>query len=221
MRVPIVIYGAGGFAREVAELIRDINQAEYKWDLLGFLTDDESQHGASLNGLPILGGTEFLRQSVQGIQVALGVGSPAMKLRMAKQAKRAAEGFPNLVHPTVVRSESVTLGQGVVITAGNILTANIALGDFSMINLACTVGHDCELGAYATLSPGANISGHVKIGMGTDIGTGSTAIQGITIGSWSVVGAGAVVAGDLPDNCTAVGVPAKVIKTREEGWQRS
>jgi sugar O-acyltransferase (sialic acid O-acetyltransferase NeuD family) len=221
MNLPIVIYGAGGFAREVAELIRDINRVERRFELLGFLSDDQTQHGVSLNGVTVLGGVEFLELGAERVQVALGVGSPALKRRLVHQVQDLAAGFPNLVHPTVVRSDSVELGEGVVITAGNILTTNITIGDFAMLNLGCTVGHDCRIGSYATLSPGASVSGHVCIGEGTDIGTGCSVIQGIAIGKWSVVGAGAVVARHLTDNCTAVGVPASVIKTREEGWQLS
>jgi len=56
------------------------------------------------------------------------------------------------------------------------------------------------------------------VGEGTFIGLGSSVIPGIRIGRWSVIGAGAAVTEDLPDNCTAVGVPARVIKTHEEGW---
>ena len=49
-------------------------------------------------------------------------------------------------------------------------------------------------------------------------GTGAAIIQGITIGEWTIIGAGAVVVDDIPANVTAVGIPAKVIKTREERW---
>jgi acetyltransferase-like isoleucine patch superfamily enzyme len=62
------------------------------------------------------------------------------------------------------------------------------------------------------------LSGNVTIGEGCDIGTNACAIQGITIGDWSIIGAGATVIRDLPANVTAVGVPARVIATRPDGW---
>jgi acetyltransferase-like isoleucine patch superfamily enzyme len=50
------------------------------------------------------------------------------------------------------------------------------------------------------------------------VGTGAAVIQGVEIGSWSVIGAGAVVTTDIPANVTAVGVPAAPVRQRETGW---
>jgi sugar O-acyltransferase (sialic acid O-acetyltransferase NeuD family) len=218
-RTGLVIYGAGGFAREVCELVRDIDADSGRWHLLGFLDDRPEVRGTVLNGLPVLGGDAWIAEQRPRVYVALGVGSPTAKRRLADRLRGVAAGFPTLVHPTAVASRYVQYGEGVVVTAGNVLTANIVLGDFAMLNLMCTVGHDTTIGAFATVSPGVNVSGRVRIGDGCEIGTGSAIIQGVTIGAWSVVGAGAVVTKDLPPNCTAVGVPAKPIKQRAAGWQ--
>jgi sugar O-acyltransferase (sialic acid O-acetyltransferase NeuD family) len=218
-RAPVVIYGAGGFAREVCELVRDIDADSGRWELLGFLDDRPESRGTVLNDLPVLGGAAWIVEQQRPVYVALGVGSPAAKRRLAERLRGRAAGFPALVHPTVVASRYVDYGDGVIVTAGNVLTTNIVLGDFAMLNLTCTVGHDTTVGAFATISPGVNVSGRVHIGDGCEIGTGAAIIQGVTIGAWSVVGAGAVVTKDLPADCTAVGVPAKPIKHRVPGWQ--
>ena len=216
---PLLIYGAGGFAREVLELIRDINNRNKQWDVLGFLSDDPDMWGKVLNGVPVLGGEGWLDTRNDVTDIVLGVGSPAAKKHITERLRHRGIAWPSLVHPSVIMSSHVALGAGVVVTAGNILTVNIALGDFSMVNLACTIGHDCVIGRYATIAPGVNVSGNVELGEGCDIGTGSSFVQGIAVGEWSIVGAGAVVARTLPANCTAVGVPARVIKEREPGWQ--
>lgn len=215
---PLVIYGAGGSARDVLELVRDINSQGSQWDVLGFLSDDEESWGQELNEIPVLGGIEALKALPERPVAALAVGGPHIRKRMVERIRPHVDGFPTLTHPAVISSSSVTCGEGVVITAGNILTANIRLGDFVMVNLACTITHDCVLGDFVTLSPGVNISGNVHIGEGTDVGTGGAIIQGVKIGEWSILGAGALVARDVPPNTTAVGVPAKVIKEREAGW---
>jgi sugar O-acyltransferase (sialic acid O-acetyltransferase NeuD family) len=213
----IVIYGAGGFAREVLALLRDVNREREQWNVLGFL-DDRTPAGTVVDGLEVLGNAAWLEARAGRVHAVVGVGSPAVKRRLAERLRPLAAGFPTLVHPGVVRTEFVRLEEGVVVTAGNILTTQVEVGRFAMLNLACTVGHDARIGAYATLSPGVNVSGFVNVGEGCDVGTGSALIQGVSIGPWSVVGAGGVVAGDLPANCTAVGVPARAIKQRPDGW---
>lgn len=215
---PLVVYGAGGFAREVVELVRDINRREPTWEIVGLLDDNRDSWGRVLNDVPILGSLEWLERDAGKPYMVFGVGGPAAKRRMHARTRTLVAGYPTLVHPTAVMSKSVDLAEGVVVTAGNILTANISVGPFAMLNLMCTVGHDSTIGAYASLSPAVNVSGNVHIAAGCDIGTGVKLIPGATIGAWSVVGAGGVVTKPLPANCTAVGVPAKVVNEREAGW---
>lgn len=215
---PLVIFGTGGFAREVQDVLRDINAATPQWDVLGFLDDQEENWGQTLNDLPVLGGREWLHAASEPPYLVIGIGNPVSKRRLARSLHPFTPGFPTLIHPTAVISPYTQIGQGVVITAGNIITNQITLDDFVMLNLMCTVGHDCYLGKYVSVSPGVNISGNVSIGEGCDIGTGTKIIQGISIQPWSIIGAGAVVTKDLPANCTAVGTPAKVIKERDADW---
>jgi acetyltransferase-like isoleucine patch superfamily enzyme len=112
----------------------------------------------------------------------------------------------------------VVLGVGVVLAAGSVLTTNIHVGDHAHVNLCCTIGHDCRIARFATLSPGVNVSGNVVIEEGCMVGTGASIIEGRRLGSWAVVGAGSAVIADIPPNTTAVGVPARVIKSRPAGW---
>lgn len=65
--------------------------------------------------------------------------------------------------------------------------------------------------------PSVNISGEVTIGEGVYVGTGAKIINQLEIGEYAIVGvgAGAVVCQTLPAHCTAVVVPAKVMKIQE------
>ena len=93
----------------------------------------------------------------------------------------------------------------------------IRIGNHIHVNLGCTISHDGVLEDFATLAPGVHISGYVTLGEGCYIGVGVNIIDRKTIGAWSVVGAGSVVISDIPPYSTAVGVPAKVIKTGKVG----
>ena len=122
--------------------------------------------------------------------------------------------FPNLVDPSVLMSERITFGEGNIICAGNILTVNIQVGNFNIINFDCTIGHDVVMKDFVTLYPSVNVSGATTLESCTELGTGAHIIQGLTIGEESIVGAGSVVIRDIPERCTAVGNPCKVIKCR-------
>lgn len=215
----LLIYGTGGMGREVAQLALDLNADGAAVRVAGFLSDDAGVHDTEIAGIPVLGGATYLAQRPGRFDVTLAVGAPAVKRRLAAQSASVVRSFPTLVHPTVVRSGRVRIGQGSVICAGTVLTVDIAVGDFATVNVACTISHDAVLADYVTLAPGVSICGNVFIGEGCDFGTGAKVIHGRHIGEWAIVGAGATVCGDLPANCTAVGVPARPIKHREPGWQ--
>lgn len=217
MKENIVIVGAGGFGREVQWLIERINAQGEQFHLLGYI-DDGVECGTIVDGLPVLGNMEYLLSYHDRLAVACAVGSAKTRRSlMNKLQDKANLIFPNLIDPSALCSDRIMMGHGNIICAGNILTVDIRIGDFNIINLDCTIGHDAVFESYITVYPSANISGCVTIGAGTEIGTGSHIIQGITVGSDTVVGAGAVVIREIPSECTVVGNPAKPIKIRGGG----
>lgn len=216
----LVIFGTGGFGREVHELVQDVNDdTGGTWEVLGFLDGDRARHGTQVHGLPVVGGVDWLTRH-RDVEVALGVGAPAVKAKVVPALRSVGARFATVVHPRATVGRTVRLGAAAVVCAGTILTTDVVVGDFVTLNLDLTVGHDTRIGDYATLAPGAHVSGAVTIGAGVDVGTGTTFVQGTNVGEGTVLGAGAVVAGDVPANVTAVGVPARVIRERTPGWWR-
>ncbi len=206
----IVIIGAGGFGREVAWLIEDINKENKEWNLVGFVDDNEKIQGSEINGYKIVGNINWLKE--QELYVVNAIGDPIVKKKVTEKLDESKNKYPALVHPSVIYSESVNFGEGSIICAGNIITVNIEIGKHVIVNLDCTIGHDANIGDFSTILPSVNVSGFVKTEECVSIGTGSAIIQGVNIGKNTVIGAGAVVVKDLPPNCTAVGSPAKPIK---------
>lgn len=211
----LVIFGCGGFAREVAQVVRDINAVRPTWSLLGFVDDDAAKHGSTIGGLRVLGGAEWLVAHPR-VACSIGVGNPAAKRKIHERLRSTR--FATLVHPRAWIGERVVLGDGAIVCANATATCDISMGAHAIVNLSVTIGHDARLGDYATLAPSVNVSGYAQVGVGCDIGTGAALIPGVKVGSWSVVGAGSIVVRDLPENVTAVGAPARVIKTRDPGW---
>lgn len=206
----IVIIGAGGFGREVAWLIEDINKVSEEWNIVGFVDDNETILGEVINGYKVVGNVEWLKR--QKLNVVNAIGDPIIKQKMINRLEGSKNQYPVLIHPSVIFSDKVTIGEGSIICAGNIITVDVEIGRHVIINLSCTIGHDAIIGNYTTILPGVNVSGFAKIGECSSIGTGTAIIQHVTIGHNTIIGAGSVVIKDLPADCTAVGVPARPIK---------
>jgi len=210
----IIIIGAGGFGREVAWLIEDINKYKKEWNIVGFVDDNEDVIGNEINGYKVIGNVDWLKY--QELNVICAIGDPIIKKKVINRLEGSKNKYPVLIHPSVIYSDRINFGEGSIICAGNIITVNIEIGKHVIVNLDCAIGHDAIIKDYATILSSTNISGHVTIEECVNIGTGSAIIPGITVGKNTIIGAGAVVVNDLPANCTAVGVPAKPIKFNKE-----
>ena len=213
---PLVIFGAGGLGREVLGLLHQLNAARPTWAVRGFY-DDRAPATPHVAGLPYLGTSAGLLSaaaaSAAPLAVAVAVGSPAGRAAVVARLASPHLSFPALVHPAVALAphQRIALRAGCIIQQGCLLTCDITLGRFVLLNLGCTVGHDAVLDDFCSLMPHANVSGAVHLAAGVYLGANATVIQGVRIGANTVVGAGAVAVRDLPANVTAVGVPAKAI----------
>lgn len=210
----VVIIGAGGFGREVLDIFLANNNVREKWSVLGFVDDNPELHGKTLNGYPVLGSFDWFRTiNTNEIKVVVAIGDNEVRKKVVGKAKEGGLGFCTIIHPNVLMTPFVTLGEGVMVTAGVIFTNQIKIGNHVIINLDVTIGHDTIIEDFVNLNPGVHINGNNKIEEGAYIGSGAVTIQDITIGKWSIVGAGAVVVKNIPERVVAIGVPAEVKKS--------
>ena len=213
----LVLFGTGGFAREVLQIALDLNEEQSQWNVIGFLDDDPARRGDVVHDLPVLGGSEWLAE--HPVDVVVAIGRTMVRRRIVERLNTQRHTrFATLVHPRAWVGRRVEIGEGSIVCAGTSITTDVRLGQHVILNLNGTVGHDAVLNDFVTVAPTVNISGNVVVGEGCDLGTGSTLIQGIEVGEWTVLGAGATVVRSLPANVTAVGAPAKPIKERPAGW---
>lgn len=215
MSEPLILTGAGGCMRELLWQMQELNQRKKLWDVIGYVDVSDAAGNICVGdySYPYLGTDDFLLGQTEVINVAVCVGNPALRRKIVgKLMANPNLKFPNLILSDTRICPDVQFGQGVIISMDCRISTNVRIGDFSFLNIGSVVCHDGTLGDFVTLSPDVRLAGAVTIDSGSELGMGARVIQGIKIGAQTVVGAGGVVVRDLPDACTAVGVPACIIK---------
>lgn len=210
----IVIIGTGGFAKEVAFLIEQINIETKEWNILGFISNDEHLVGSEFWKYKIYNTDDWLKKTQNSLFAAFGIGDPKLIEVLSNSFQQNKNlVFPNLVHPSCIGDwDRINLDLGNIICAGNIFTTEIKVGSFNIFNLNCTIGHDSIIGSCNVFNPMVNISGGAKIKNANLIGTGAQILQNISISNDTIIGAGAVVNKNITEKGVYVGIPAKKIK---------
>jgi sugar O-acyltransferase (sialic acid O-acetyltransferase NeuD family) len=207
-----VIFGAR--ADGSARVLLDIIRCEGRHQVVGFLDDDAARHGATLEGLPVLGGADRLSQlRADGIGgIAFALGSNRARHALLDRARAAGLEPVTAVHPRAVVAAGVRVGAGVWMAAGAIVNPGSTIGDGAVINTGATIDHDCAIGDYANISPGCHLSGRTRVGRYAFLGTGVVTLPDAEIGDDAIVGAGAVVLKIVETGRTVAGVPARELK---------
>jgi acetyltransferase EpsM len=208
----IIILAAGGHAAEVYSYLQEAGMS-----VLGLI--DEFKQPGHWGDSRILGNFDDLQRLLQErdstpFGYITAVGSNAVRQELVARVGKlpATLSAITLQHPSASRGRGVVVGEGTLLAPGSIVTTRTHIGRHCIVNVKASVSHDCRVGDFVNLNPGVTVCGKVRIGEGAFIGAGATIIDGISIGAWSVIGAGAVVVRDIPDQVTAVGVPARVVK---------
>lgn len=207
----IVIYGAGGFGREIACLLRLINEKENKWNLIGFLDDNEAIWGTKNEYGTVLGGSEWLNKCEKELACAIAVGNPNAVYAIVGKINNPKVTFPNLYAPTVtfLDKESLQIGQGNIFCSNCFVSCNVKVGNFNLFNGYIPIGHDAVIGDYNVIMPSCNISGGVTLGECNFLGVQSVVLQYVKIGNNTRVGANSVIMRKTKDGYLYMGNPAK------------
>jgi sugar O-acyltransferase (sialic acid O-acetyltransferase NeuD family) len=213
-RKTLVIVGAGGFAQEVRWLVAAALAAgTSSWEFGGYVVSDVSKLTEHDDRDGVVGSLTWLEDNIDRIDgLALGIGTPGPRVALSTEltARHPTLEWPILIHPSVIMDwDSSVIAQGVILCANTVGTVNVRIGAFSMVNLACTLGHGATVGLGCVLNPTVNVSGGVELGNEVLVGTGAQILQYVTVGAKAVVGAGAVVTKDVAAGTTVAGVPAK------------
>jgi sugar O-acyltransferase (sialic acid O-acetyltransferase NeuD family) len=204
----IVIYGAGGFGREMLRHVRNAMRTRPELDPPVYASDDPDEVGGTLLGLPIITPARFKPDDL----CVLATGSAAARRAMAERSP----GFINLIADTAMIDEGITFREGTVVCDYTIFTADdkTVLGRHFHCNFKTHVGHDCVIGDFVTLAPAVSVNGNVRIGDDVYVGSGAQIRSGtpenpITIGAGAMIAMGAVVSKNIPAGARVAGNPAR------------
>lgn len=203
---PIVIWGASGHGRVVADAARRAGFA-----VRFFIDDAPARAGSTVDGCPVVGAEPGLARALaEGCALGLGIGDNRARGRLHARAAAVGLACPPLVHPAAVIAGSAGIGDATVVAAGAILNPDARVAEGAIVNTGAIVEHDCQVGAFAHVSPGAVLTGGVEVGPFAWVGAGAVVLVGRRIGEGALVGAGAVVTHDVPAGAVVMGVPARM-----------
>lgn len=208
MSARLLVYGSGGHGKVVADAARAAG-----WDLIGFADDDPARAGQHILGLPVIatGRAAAIQACKQhGAGVALALGNNAVRRQAFEDLRAAGLSLPAIIHPAAVIAPSAVIGPAAVVLAGVVINPDAAIGANAIVNTAASIDHDNTIADHAHISPGVHTGGTVAIGEGVHVGVGAAIRNNVTIGAWTIIGAGAVVVGNIPDRVVAYGNPARV-----------
>lgn len=206
-----IIVGAGRHAAETFYLLHDIDA---NVNLIGFAVDDPGT-ATEFMGKKLFAIDELI-SAYQGKadkpEVLVAIGTIEVNKRLVKQFREAGFSFFSAIHPSIKTDRQAFIGEGVTICEGTVLTCNVSIGNHAIINIACSISHDCVIGEHVNISPGCHLAGNVHLENDVFVGAGATFIPKVKVGKGSIVAAGACIITDVPAGSMVAGIPAIVKK---------
>ena len=214
----VLIAGAGGLGREVLATVLAIAAAGTDIGCYGFLVDPHYESPSNIHGFPVYRDLGPLHEDPE-LEVVVALGDPASRRRAAHRLEAAVSPrFATVLHPALSVGTNVTIGAGTMAVGPASVTADVRIGRHVLINPLVSVSHDCCLADFVTLGPSVALAGGVGIEEGAELGVGACVIPRQTVGAWSLVGAGCTVIRPVAPNATVIGLPARQIAARPQGW---
>lgn len=208
--IDIVIFGTGGHARVVYDLV--LKSEKYK--VVAFVSNQQIENFLGINHIH--------ESQLPALGVKLGVvaiGDNWIRSKVVEKVKNLVEDFDyvSLIHPSVSVGLGVEIGKGTVVMAGSTINPFAKIGEHIIINTHSSLDHETEMDDFSSLAPGCVLGGNVSIGAYTAVSIGAKIIHGIKIGEHTVIGAGSIVVEDHESFSVYYGTPSKKIRERTKG----
>lgn len=199
----LIIIGAGNVGGFLA-----LNQElfEEKFNIIGFLDDDEKKIGKKYWSIPVLSKIADII-NYKDSAVVIGISNPTIKRKIVENIGEDFY-FPSFIARNAWVSNKVFIGKGVLIYPNVSINHESEIHDFSIINMNCAIGHNSIIGRGCTLAPGVNFAGFTRLDDYVEIGIGVSTIQQTKIGEGAVIGGQSMLITNVEKNAIYVGVPA-------------
>lgn len=211
----MLIVGAKGFAKEVLEVFFQLGKLEN----IAFYDDVNADvFGNLYDTFPILKNKEevkcfFIKNDNK---FTIGIGNPALRYKLYLKFVELGGEFVSSISPLAqIGSKGVVIGVGSNVLCNSVFSNSVTLGKGCIVYYNVLITHDCVIGDFVELSPNVVLLGNVRIGDFAQIGANTTILPNVKIGKNVIIGAASLVSKDIPDNCLAYGVPAKIVREIE------
>lgn len=209
----LVLYGAGGMAREAVLLVGAINEQSPTYNFLGFVVDsDYYAKDMTVNGILVLGDREWLIRNREEVVCCCAIGNQIVRKKIQESLKSEGVQFVSLVSPTVYIDPSTRIGDGCIIQTRCMVSVNINIGDGVFLNTETAIGHDVIIEDFVTCYPRCQISGRCRIETMAQIGAMAFLNEKITVGRKAVVAPGSIVFTRVKEGTHVLGNPAHRIQ---------
>jgi sugar O-acyltransferase (sialic acid O-acetyltransferase NeuD family) len=212
----LLIVGGGGLARETLQLVTGANRGGASWDVVGIIDDNPRLASTTINGVPVLGGTDAVSDypHAQVVLCTANSSDYASRRRFADRLRLPQHRYATLIDSAASIAATVSVGPGSLIFAGTVATADARIGAHVVVMPGTVITHDVVIEDYVTICGGVRLSGSVHVQAGAYLGTGALVREDVTIGAGALVGMGAVVLDDVPPGEVWIGIPARPMPTR-------